>query len=108
MYAMRKSMQWLAVASHVIEECGPYVTKPGSAFLTDLQCCRADGGSAGRTPPEWPELLHLYVRLRPGLTVFDWVQEYDVHNIGIDVRRFLSFGLIKVRTYARGLHHLSH
>lgn len=27
-YVLRKSMQWLADAHHVKEECGPYVTKP--------------------------------------------------------------------------------
>ena len=29
MYTLRKSIQWLADESHVKEECGPYVTKPG-------------------------------------------------------------------------------
>lgn len=28
-YVTRKSLQWLADAHHVREECGPYVTKPG-------------------------------------------------------------------------------
>lgn len=29
MYTLRKSIQWMADESHVKEECGPYVTKPG-------------------------------------------------------------------------------
>jgi len=33
--------------------------------------------------------------MRPGSTVFEWMQDHDVRNIGIDVRRFASFGVIK-------------
>jgi hypothetical protein len=34
--------------------------------------------------------------MRPGTTVFEWIQDHDVRSIGIDVRRFASFGVIKV------------
>lgn len=45
---------------------------------------------------EWPELLHLYSRLKPGITVYEWMERYDTHQHGIDPRRFVSFGVIKV------------
>ncbi|KDQ33477.1 hypothetical protein PLEOSDRAFT_1031803 [Pleurotus ostreatus PC15] len=77
MYTLRKTIQWLADESHVRDECGPYVTKPG------------------RTIPDWPQLLHLYSRLKPGKTVLQWIQDYDVEEMDIDVRRFTSFGVIK-------------
>ncbi|THH12518.1 hypothetical protein EW146_g7616 [Bondarzewia mesenterica] len=77
-YTLRKSIEWLANESHVREECGSYVVKPGR-MITD-----------------WPKLLYLYSRLKPGKTVFEWMQEQDVRNLGIDVRRFTSFGVIKV------------
>ncbi|KAK2466769.1 hypothetical protein APHAL10511_001027 [Amanita phalloides] len=77
MYTLRKSIQWLANESHVRGECGPYVTKPG------------------RTIPDWPQLLHLYSRLKPGMTVFEWIQTHDINLLGIDARRFVSFGVIK-------------
>ncbi|KAF8559796.1 NPR2-domain-containing protein [Imleria badia] len=77
MYTLRKNVQWLADESHVKDECGPYVTKPGKAV------------------PDWPKLLHLYSRLKPGRTVFEWMESYEVHELGIDVRRFTSFGVIK-------------
>ncbi|KAH8106847.1 NPR2-domain-containing protein [Cristinia sonorae] len=77
MYTLRKSTQSLADEPHVSEECGPYVTKPGHKVS------------------DWPVLLHLYSRLRPGKTVFEWMQEYDVLSIGVDVRRFTSFGVVK-------------
>ena len=35
--------------------------------------------------------------MRPGTTVFEWMQDHDVRSIGVDVRRFASFGVIKVK-----------
>ncbi|KAJ3862224.1 nitrogen permease regulator 2-domain-containing protein [Lentinula novae-zelandiae] len=77
MYTLRKSIQWLADEAHVKEECGPYSTKPGFPI------------------PDWPKILHLYSRMKPGRTVLEWLEEYKVQELGIDVRRFTSFGVIK-------------
>ncbi|TFK76297.1 nitrogen permease regulator 2 [Pluteus cervinus] len=77
MYTLRRSTQWLADEPHVKEECGPYVTIPG------------------RPIPDWPKLLHLYSRMRPGKTVLEWIEAHDVQKLGIDIRRFTSFGVIK-------------
>ncbi|KIY72062.1 NPR2-domain-containing protein [Cylindrobasidium torrendii FP15055 ss-10] len=77
MYTLSKSIQWLADQSHVKKECGPYVT------------------NRGRNVPDWPKLLHLYSRMKPGRTVYEWMESYDVESLGIDVRRFTSFGVIK-------------
>ena len=77
MYTLRKSIQWLADEPHVKEECGPYVTTPGASI------------------PDWPKLLRLYSRLKPGKTVLEWMEAHNVHELGIDVRRFTSFGVIK-------------
>jgi hypothetical protein len=54
------------------------------------------GNFAGREIPDWPRLLHLYSRLKPGKTVFEWMEAFEVHKLGVDVRRFTSFGVIKV------------
>ncbi|KAI0064562.1 nitrogen permease regulator 2 [Artomyces pyxidatus] len=81
MYTLRKSIQWLADEPHVSEECGPYIS------------------NEGRSIPDWPKLLHLYSRMKPGKTVFEWMQDHDVRGLGIDVRRFTSFGVIKVCPY---------
>ena len=55
-----------------------------------------DSESAGRQVPDWPRLLHLYSRMKPGKTVLEWMHEYQIERWGIDVRRFTSFGVIKV------------
>ncbi|KAF9265481.1 NPR2-domain-containing protein [Marasmius fiardii PR-910] len=77
MYTLSRNIQWLAHEAHVREECGPYSTKPGYPI------------------PEWPALLHLYSRMKPGKTILEWMQAHAVHELGIDVRRFTSFGVIK-------------
>ncbi|KAL6305335.1 nitrogen permease regulator 2 [Sparassis latifolia] len=77
MYTLRKSIQWLVDESHVKEECGPYATRPGQVIA------------------DWPKLLHLYSRLKPGKTIREWMEDHDVQSLGIDVRRFTSFGVIK-------------
>lgn len=94
MYTLRKSIQWLADERHVIEECGPYVTKPGE-FHSSLGV-NGLTVNEGCLIPDWPKLLHLYSRLKPGKTVLEWIQEYEVNTQGIDIRRFTSFGVIKV------------
>ena len=53
--------------------------------------------SLGRRIPDWPKLLHLYSRLKPGKTIFEWMEAHSIEDLGIDVRRFTSFGVIKVR-----------
>ena len=53
----------------------------------------------GRHIPDWPRLLHLYSRLKPGTTVREWMESYEVHKMGLDVRRFTSFGVIKVSPF---------
>lgn len=37
--------------------------------------------------------------MRPGKTVFEWMQDHDVRSPGIDVRKFASFGVLKVRIF---------
>ena len=48
--------------------------------------------------------------MRPGTTVFEWMQDHDVRSIGVDVRRFASFGVIKVKVPSISLSraHTSH
>ncbi|KAG6837286.1 hypothetical protein H0H93_011888 [Arthromyces matolae] len=77
MYTFSSSIQWLADEAHVRNECGPYVTKVGHSM------------------PDWAKLLWLYSRMKPGKTVSEWMNEHNVHSLGIDVRRFTSFGVIK-------------
>jgi hypothetical protein len=77
MYTVRPSIAVMAEDEVIMVECAFYVTKPGYSL------------------PSWPKLLSLYSSLRPALTVNDWIDENDVDALGIDIRRFVSFGVIK-------------
>jgi hypothetical protein len=77
MYTLKPSITRLAADESIISECGTYITRSGSI------------------PPSWPTLLRLYSKLLPGTTVHQWIEANDVLNLGIDPRRFVSFGIIK-------------
>ncbi|EIW65977.1 hypothetical protein TREMEDRAFT_70382 [Tremella mesenterica DSM 1558] len=76
-YTLKPSITHLAADETIIRECGPYSTLPSY------------------TPPFWPVLLSLYSKLQSGLSVHRWAEENSVIQLGIDPRRFVSFGIIK-------------
>lgn len=76
-YALKPSIASLADDPSIQAECGSYVTRPGYAI------------------PPWPTLLSLYTALRPGIVLDQWIEERDVEAMGVDVRRFITFGVIK-------------
>ncbi|KAK4686544.1 nitrogen permease regulator 2, partial [Tremellales sp. Uapishka_1] len=77
MYTVKPSIIKLAQDETVIQECGAYVTRPGFAVQS------------------WPILAKLYSHLLPGTTVHQWVEANGILAMGIDPRRFVSFGIIK-------------
>lgn len=77
MYTLKPSITRLAADETIIAECGSYVTR------------------SGFVPASWPKLLRLYSKLLPGTTVHQWIEANDVLSLGIDPRRFISFGIIK-------------
>ncbi|ODN84327.1 hypothetical protein L202_00301 [Cryptococcus amylolentus CBS 6039] len=77
MYTLKPVISRLAADETIISECASYVTRRGFPR------------------PEWPILLHLYSKLQPGITVHDWIEAHEVLSLGIDPRRFVSFGIIK-------------
>ena len=74
-YTLCRPISWLLADPAVYEECGPYVHKESGI-------------------PPWPRLAWLYARIKPPLTVGQWMTDYAVPE-SIDVRRFVSFGVIK-------------
>lgn len=77
MYTLKPSISRLASDETVMLECATYVTRPGYAKSS------------------WPALLRLYSKLLPGVTVHDWTEQNKIAALGIDPRRFVSFGIIK-------------
>lgn len=77
MYTVKPAIQKMSRDSSVSVECGIYTTRP------DYQ------------QPSWPVLLELYSALRPGITVHQWAIDNAQAVRGIDIRRFITFGIIK-------------
>ncbi|SPO42939.1 related to NPR2 - nitrogen permease regulator [Moesziomyces antarcticus] len=77
MYTVRPAIAKMADDEALGRECATYVTRPGYPM------------------PSYPELLRLYSLLRAGKTLHDWIEDNDLDDKGIDVRRFVSFGVIQ-------------
>lgn len=77
MYTVRPAIAKMADDEALGRECATYVTR------------------SGYSPPSYPEILRLYSLLRAGTTLHDWVEDNDIDAKGIDVRRFVSFGVIQ-------------
>lgn len=59
--------------------------------------CQLYVSSSGPLGPKmpFPQLLQLYTSLTQGLTLKKWCIENAVRLGGVDVRRFISFGVVK-------------
>ncbi len=77
MYSVRPVIARVAADEVLQRECAAYVTRPGYPLV------------------DYPKLLHLFSTLRPGKTVNDWIEEQNVDELGVDPRRFVTFGVIK-------------
>ena len=78
-YALRRPLSWLATSKWVIAECGPYVSKHNDRY------------------PDWPSLLEMYSHFGGGVSVSNWIDRIGDKDLEkVDVRRFVSFGVIKV------------
>lgn len=72
-----------------------------STLVTDDPQSRAIQSECERyvclTPSVVPfaTLFRYYAKLRPALTLEDWIEKYNIDTDVIDVRRMISFGIIK-------------
>ncbi|KAK0544766.1 Nitrogen permease regulator 2 [Tilletia horrida] len=77
-YILRPLIASAATNESIQRECADYVIKPGKPRLP------------------YSTLLSLYAKaLRPGITVSQWMEDLDVDSMHLDVRRFVTFGVIK-------------
>ncbi len=98
MYTLKPVLQQIIQEKAVGAECGPYVTRKGRSNRPKARVAALS--LTTRIPPGYqpvprPFLLELYSRLVPGRTIMDWAIDNSVLDLGIDIRRFVSFGLIK-------------
>lgn len=78
-YACTAEISTLVADVSLQEECQSYVS--------------SSGPSGPKMP--FPQLLQLYTSLTQGLTLKKWCIENTAKLGGVDVRRFISFGVVK-------------
>jgi hypothetical protein len=66
---------------------------PEDGLPQSMECANYVSTTSTLVPPL--TLLRLYARLAPGLSVSDWMDDNNVHLLGLDARRMMSFGVIK-------------
>lgn len=87
-YASTAEIAGFVEDPEVQAECARYVALP-----------EEEGGDAGVTDDKKEvserALVELYLALRQGLTVKAWYVEHEAELVGVDVRRFITFGVVK-------------
>lgn len=73
----------------MIEECCGYIA------IDPAKNCIAAGQVMNSSIPEKETIIDLYAHLSPGLTVYDFVVSTERRLSNIDIRRFITFGVIK-------------
>ncbi|CAG8589162.1 7828_t:CDS:2 [Ambispora leptoticha] len=77
-YAVKPDIMRVLEDEAVQNECISYVTK-----------------SVAIPPPSFAKLFSLYCQLKYGVSLKEWLEEYQVSSLNIDIRRFITFGVIK-------------
>ena len=77
MYAVRPQIARMLDDKGIGPECAAYVTLPH------------------QTPLPAPELFRMYSQLGPGRTLYEWADELGECTQRVDIRRFVTFGIIK-------------
>ncbi|KAI8603722.1 nitrogen permease regulator 2 [Dissophora ornata] len=76
-YAVKLEMMRLTEDTSLQHECVSYVTLP------DMHA------------PSFAKIFSLYCSLQYGVVLQDWIEQNQISDYNIDVRRFISFGVIK-------------
>lgn len=94
-YALTADFALFVGNADVVDECKEYVAidpKEGMfASVLDKEILEEAAGS----PPERTTILDLYSILKPGLSTADFCLAHQDQLANIDIRRFITFGVIK-------------
>ncbi|KAI8381589.1 nitrogen permease regulator 2 [Radiomyces spectabilis] len=92
------------IMTDIFQFANIYAVKPDITRLIDMksglaQECLRYVTLPNHPPPSLSRVFALYCGLQYGSSVRDWIEEHQVSNLPIDVRRFISFGIIKGLIY---------
>ncbi|KAK5121114.1 hypothetical protein LTR85_005598 [Meristemomyces frigidus] len=92
-YAPTADFAWFAKDGDMLEECCQYVTvDPAKSIIRRGNQELSKGIDSNPTPTA---IVGLYSSLGPGLLLHDFVLAHEAQLANIDIRRFITFGVLK-------------
>nr|POE79822.1 nitrogen permease regulator 2 like [Quercus suber] len=94
-YAQTSDFAWFVGDEEMQDECCRYVAvSPKKNFIVVPPTQEADTALLDETPSK-KQLVSLYGSLTPGQNIQDYVLTHQTQLSNIDIRRFITFGIIK-------------
>ncbi|KAH0533606.1 hypothetical protein FGG08_007641, partial [Glutinoglossum americanum] len=100
-YAVTAEISLLVTDKDMQQECASYIACSSPALLSSTSPALLSSTSPN-DPPQPPHssipatrIISLYASLRQGLALKQWCLDHAAFLDGIDVRRFISFGVVK-------------
>lgn len=101
-YALTSEFALFTKNVEVVEECRNYVAIDPKDGMFASVLGKETLEEASRAPPDKSTIVELYAILKPGLSIADFCLAHQDLLANIDVRRFITFGVIK--GFLRRLH----
>lgn len=94
-YALTQDFALFVKNAEVVEECSQYVaTDPKDGMFASV-LSKDILEEASASPPDKTTIIELYTILKPGLSIADFCLAHQELLANIDIRRFITFGVIK-------------
>jgi len=94
-YALTRDFALFVKNVEVMEECRNYVAIDPKDGMFASVLSKETLEDASRAPPDKSTTVELYTILKPGLSIADFCLAHQDLLANIDVRRFITFGVIK-------------
>lgn len=91
-YAPTPDLAWFLGDEQMLEECCRYVTVDPGKNLIQGNAIQSEKSGALASQAI---VIELYTSLTPGLSLYNFVLTHEVQLANIDIRRFITFGVIK-------------
>ncbi|KAK4543996.1 hypothetical protein LTR36_004770 [Oleoguttula mirabilis] len=92
-YAPTADLVWFVQDREMLEECCQYVTVDQANNILSSDNNGESNGST--TKPTAATMVALYSSLGPGFLLYDFVLAHEAQLANVDIRRFITFGVIK-------------
>jgi len=94
-YALTQDFALFVKNVELVEECGNYVAIDPKDGIFASVLSKETLEEASGAPPDKNTIVELYTILKPGLSIADFCLAHQDLLANIDIRRFITFGVIK-------------